>query len=270
MAGVPVFSSSPINPNAPPNPFHASPSKSAVRYTPATLAANSNTKATTTPPLPQSGATPVPQPTCPPRQTDSPSPRTIPSPMTRPSQPLPTNLSKLSIPNNTNTISRSNPYTAPPIPLHQRHPSLYSPPHLNTTPVLTSATLPQYHTPPTPYTHSAPTSHHQHQQPDLSNPPGYQQSRCSFDDRPLSACSTPSPNNRAYYLNSDHKSRLSILDGQYHTEPSLSDEEETDPLSAGSKWMWETAVKWTKVAGKTLKEGEGEFWRRVGGDDMEK
>ena len=85
------------------------------------------------------------------------------------------------------------------------------------------------------------------------------QSRQSFDDRPASACSENSPNYKAFYTN---KSRLSILDGHYEVEQQADE----DPLSAGSKWMWDTAVKWTKVAGTKLKESEEGMWKRVNGD----
>ena len=67
------------------------------------------------------------------------------------------------------------------------------------------------------------------------------------------------PSHRAYYTN---KSRLSILDGHYEVEK----REDEDALSASSRWMWDTAVKWTKVAGTKLKEGEQEVWKRVNGD----
>ncbi|KIW13383.1 hypothetical protein PV08_08571 [Exophiala spinifera] len=93
-------------------------------------------------------------------------------------------------------------------------------------------------------------------QQDLSHPPGYvQDSRASFDDKPVEECQ-PYENRASPSSSSSSAGRRGILD----SEPVFDSRAESDSLL-------NTAMSWAKAAGKRLSKTEQEIWRHVNGEN---
>ena len=262
MPPIPVHSSSPINTNFPARPFGTSPSTAAAVYTPANTDAGPTIS---TPPNPtqtaRPGAPAVPQPTntasstynsrleptatlplpaSTSSHTDSPPP---PQPGAVPTPP--TQAPKVPIP--------QPPQPPRPVEIPQWTPSDTSPVrHALPSPTPThSRTMPF---PPTVYTptRSIPPAGGTSTYPqDLSHPPGYvQDSRASFDDKPVEFCQ---PLDHRHSPSSSQ--RGGILDG----EPTFQrGENESNVL--------DTAFAWAKAAGKRLSRTEEQIWKHIHGD----
>ncbi|EHY55735.1 hypothetical protein HRR83_007951 [Exophiala dermatitidis] len=277
MAPIPLHTASPINTNIPSHPQAVSPSTAAARYTPvdapATTTATPTGSAHGAAPSSQParpGAPAVPQPTntvsstcnrrfeptatvpadgsSSSRVTDSPPP---PQPGAVPSPPQSTSRDhspKLSIPpaprpgdvpqwtpSSASPIRHAVPSPTPthsrpvPLPNHQQSPSLYTPTR-SIPPAGMTSNYPQ----------------------DLSHPPGYMQdSRASFDDKPVEFCQPYE--NRASPTSSN---RGGILDA----EPTF------DRGSDNESGVLTTAIAWAKAAGKKLSKTEEQIWRQINGD----
>lgn len=269
MPPIPIHASSPINTNHPANAFGTSPSTAAARYTPADLDAGPTTSTTTEPSsIARPGAPAVPQPTnaisstynnrFEPTATRStptsaatkfdgpppPQPGAVPSPFTNtdawtpkltiPQPPRPIEADLQQQRNTSSPIRHALPSptptrTHPPQPLHGQ---IYSPTRSIPPAGLTS-------------TYPAPQ--------DLSHPPGYMQdSRASFDDKPVEFCQ---PLDRRASPSSSR--RGGILDGEPTFESSEDDESS----------VLNTAYAWAKAAGKTLSKTEEQLWKKVNGVD---
>ncbi|EXJ82039.1 hypothetical protein A1O1_08107 [Capronia coronata CBS 617.96] len=274
MAPIPVHTGSPINTNIPSYPGGASPSTAAARYTPgdpqptpttatttsaqnaspsslparpgapavpqptntASSTYNHRLEPTTTaalptqsthvndsPPLPQPGALPVPS------LSSNQSPKLSIPPPPQPGQmphwsPSSASPIRHAVPSQTPTHSRPGPLSA-----HQHSPALYTPAR-SIPPAGVTSNYPQ----------------------DLSHPPGYMQdSRASFDDKPIEFCqplekrASPTSSNRG-----------GILDA----EPTLETGFDEEPSVLGS------ALAWAKAAGKRLSKTEAQIWKQINGD----
>lgn len=271
MPPIPIHASSPINTNHPANAFGTSPSTAAARYTPQTPANVDAGATTSTDPEPtrtaRPGAPAVPQPTnalssaynntleptatrAVPTSTGNrsesppaPQPGAIPSPYTGTNAWAP----KLTIPQ-------------PPRPVEaiQQHDNTQSPvrhalPSPTPTRTYPPQSLPgQIYTPTRSIPPAGVTSTYPAPQ-DLSHPPGYiQDSRTSFDDKPIEFCQ---PLDRRASPSSSR--RGGILDGEPTFENNGDDE----------SGVLNTAFAWAKAAGKSLSKTEEQIWKRVNGDN---
>ncbi|KAL6251269.1 hypothetical protein RBB50_001477 [Rhinocladiella similis] len=261
MPPIPVHTASPINNNTPSDLSGTSPSTAAARYTPPDAEASpTTTQPSSTYPTARPDAAAVPQPTnaasatynsrlqptatttlpAPTSTTDAPSSDSPPPP-----QPgaVP---SPYSAGYNTPTISVPQPPKPGPHPQRAASPSITSPVrHALPSPTPTR-TYPVPFAAQQQFPSAYPPSH------DLSHPPGYvQDSRASFDDKPVEDCqpyetrASPSPT-----------SRRGILDG----EPIFDNRGDNDSIL-------NTAMSWAKAAGKRLSKTEQEIWRHMNGKD---
>ncbi|KEF55966.1 uncharacterized protein A1O9_07546 [Exophiala aquamarina CBS 119918] len=276
MAPVPIHASSPISTNHPANAFGTSPSTAAARYTPQTPADVDAGSTTSTNPEPtrtaQPGAPAVPQPTnalssvynnrleptatrAEPTSTRNqyespppPQPGAVPSPY-----------------HNTNGSTAKVTIPPPPRPIEavqqqqqqqdkEDTPSLIRHALPSPTPTRTYPTqsLPLHlYTPTRSVPPAGVTSTYTGPQ-DLSHPPGYMQdTRASFDDKPVELCR---PLDRRASPSSSR--RGGILDGEPTFESSNDNESS----------VLDTAMAWAKAAGKSLSKTEEQVWKRVNGD----
>lgn len=265
MPPIPVHSSSPINKNLASHPTGTSPSTAAARYAPATADAAPTTSSLSASQQARPGAPAVPQPTnaasngynnrfqptptvTAPTTTINtsaspppPQPGAVPSPynngapkLTMPQPPQPGDVPQWT-PSTTSPVRHTLPTptstrTGPvPLPAHQQSPSLYTP----------NQAIPP----------AGVTSTHLH---DLSHPPGYiQDSRASFDDKPIEECQAyenrPSP--------SSSTRKGGILDG----EPIFG------RVADNESSVVDTAISWAKAAGKRLSRTEEQIWKHLNG-----
>ena len=281
MAGIPVHTASPINPNGG-SKNGTTPSTAAARYAPvdSTLQASQTAAAVPTNPtvLPtptyaaaQPGSSAGAAPTATPRAplTTGPTPTALlqtsstrtasspppPQPGAVPS-PSYSEARRASIPPppRAGEIPKPAAYYAPQYEGHPK-PMLAQPLVLNTSlpplaPHQTQGTLvtPTRAQPPSAVTSSStPATMTQ----DLSHPPGYvQDSRASFSERPPEFVSPISQNQTGH---SRGRSRNGILDG----------EGGSIDTGDGDRGLWDTAVSWAKTVGEKVIEGEEEVWKRI-------
>ncbi|KAJ9644195.1 hypothetical protein H2204_001546 [Knufia peltigerae] len=254
MPPIPVHTASPINNNAPSDLFGTSPSTAAARYTPPSAEASPTaTQPTSTYPAARPGAPAVPQPT-------------NAASVTYNNRLQPTATATLPTPTATSNapLSDSPPPPQPgavpsPYPTAYNTPTLSIPqppipgPHPQHTPT-SSVTSPVRHALPSPTpTRPSPVPFTPQQQfQDLSHPPGYMQdSRASFDDKPVEDCQPYE--NRA---SPSSTSRRGILD----SEPVFDNRGDNDSFL-------NTAMSWAKAAGKSLSKTEQEIWKHMNGED---
>lgn len=272
MPPIPIHASSPINTNHPTNSFGTSPSTAAARYTPADVDAGPTTATNPSPSrVAQPGAPAVPQPTnasssaynnrfeptstrATPTSTSTlsdspppPQPGAVPSPYAnttddtwtpklnspQPPRPIETDLQQQQQ-TNSSPIRHALPSPTP-TRTHAPHSlaagNIYSPTRS---------------IPPAGMTSTYPPAQ------DLSHPPGYMQdSRASFDDKPVEFCQ---PLDRRASPSSSR--RGGILDGEPTFESSGDDE-----------GVLNTAYAWAKAAGKRLSRTEEQLWKKVNGLD---
>lgn len=270
MAPIPVHTASPINSNIPSYPSGASPSTAAARYTPAdsqpapaTTTASAQGAAPSSQPA-RPGAPAMPQPTnavsstynsrfeptpTAPQPTDAtctadspppPQPGAVPSPfrnqspkLTIPPPPRPGGVAHWT-PSSASPIRHAVPSATPthsrpvPLPVHQQSPSLYTPTR-SIPPASVTSDYPQ----------------------DLSHPPGYMQdSRASFDDKPIEFCQP---------LEQRASPTSSLRGGILDAEPTL--ERDID----NEQGVLNSAIAWAKAAGKRLSRTEEQIWRQING-----
>jgi hypothetical protein len=88
---------------------------------------------------------------------------------------------------------------------------------------------------------------------DLSNPPGYvQDSRSSFDDKPVEFCQP---------IGHRHSPSSSYRGGILDEKPNF---ERDDDYTAG---VLNTAITWAKAAGKKMSVTEEQIWKKINGGD---
>ncbi len=283
MAGIPVHTASPINPNSAPQPNGASPSTAAARYAPVDSARRPSQTSAAVPAI----------------STD------LPSPIYAAAQPssgagsatawVPQSLATAN-PTPTTTIPASSTRTessppspqpgAVPFPTYSeaRRASIPPPPKANEIPKPAAYYAPQYQgntrpnspqtlslhtslpplatrqaqgTPLTPTRVQPPSAVTSIAQPttttqDLSHPPGYvQDSRASFSERPVEPVSPLNQSQSGGH--SRGRSRSGILDGGGGH----------DDLGGEDKGLWDTAFSWAKAVGERVIEGEEEVWKRI-------
>lgn len=281
MAGIPVYTSSPINPNAASKAEGATPSTAAAEYVsyslaeaqvPAAIPATTTALSSTTNSTPaRPGAPAGPAPTATARSTAS----TVysPTPTIQPTSTQASDAPPAPQPGAVPTpFQNAQPHTT------ARRPSIPPPPKANEIPQPASYYAPQYETtatqnPANPSPAPPPLAYHQQQpniftptraQPpssttstpyDLSHPPGYiQDSRASFDERPIDPY-------QPFANSSTHKRRLSRPNGGI-----LDDSRSGSSVGKEEKSVWDTAVSWAKSIGEKVVEGEEEVWKRINGE----
>ncbi|KAL9616816.1 MAG: hypothetical protein Q9160_008339 [Pyrenula sp. 1 TL-2023] len=245
MSGIPVHTSSPINPNTAAKPTGTTPKTTEPESSPISMrsAAPTSTSgdAATYPPA-QPGAAPGPVPTGAVQPTPT---QRIPTQATASNYPPPPQ--PRAVPAATpadDSMSRQPTIPPPPkagevAPLlpHQQQGSLSDPSRV------ARAQPPAYITSTT-NAAGVPAQ-------DLSHPPGYQQnSQASFQDRPVDAFQPLQNQSGAGTANS--RPREGLLGA---TSASTGDDE--------GKGFWESAGDLAKTAGKKLSEGHDEIWRRI-------
>lgn len=255
MSGIPIHTSSPINPTQAAKPDGITPqttdpaSKSQPTSTTASTYLPATTSNASSYPAAQPGAVPGPAPTGSAYATPT---RTLPSNSTTSIQgsPPPPQPGATPVASNTNGLTVSRPSIPPPpkagevAPLlpHQQYGTLSDP---------TQAMRAQ---PPAAVTSSvagtagAPTA-------DLSHPPGYRQnSQASFDDRPLDPYQPFQNQSGGSGAPASAKPGDGLLGAA--NVPAVSEDDE-------GKGFWDTAGDWAKKAGEKLSEGHDEIWRRI-------
>lgn len=270
MAGIPLYTASPINTSA----------AKATGISPSTQPSDTNNPsspahvpATTTaspsyPPA-RPGAAAYPAPTGAPQPTSTyPTPIAPPAPTQRTDAPPPPQPGAVPSP----FITSESPVT------RARRPSIPPPPKAGEVPMPAAYYNPQYeqdqepqHSPYSPQSRapppqmsavlSAPTravppssTTSTPAYADLSHPPGYiQNSRDSFDQRPEHTQSPYQNQTQNYGNNTPNRSGLLGSGGENM------DSAEDSPIAQ----IWNTATSWAKTAGEKLKEGEEEVWRRI-------
>jgi hypothetical protein len=271
MAGIPLYTASPINTNAAKatgiTPTTTQPSdttnRSAPAYTPATTTASSSY------PQARPGAAAYPAPTGAPQSTNTYPTRTAPPAPTQqsnaPSPPQPGAVPSPFI-SSVSPITRARRPSIPPPPKAGEIPqpvALYNPHYEQEQQPQQSPYSPQSRAPPpqmsavlsTPTRAIPPASTTSTPAyADLSHPPGYiQNSRDSFDQRPEHMQSPYQNQNQNYGNNTPNRSGL-LGSGGGNMESA-----EESPIAQ----IWNTATSWAKTAGEKLKEGEEEVWRRI-------
>ncbi|KAK5053795.1 hypothetical protein LTR84_001757 [Exophiala bonariae] len=272
MPPIPIHASSPINTNHPSNAFGTSPSSAAARYTPADVDAGPTTTTNPSPSgIAQPGAPAVPQPTNTSSSTynnrfEPTATRVAPSSTAEISEsPPPPQPGAVPSPYANTTNNACTPKLDTPQPPRPIETDLQQQQQINTSPIrhaLPSPTPTRTHAP-----HNLPlgqiysptrsippagmTSTYPAAQ-DLSHPPGYMQdSRASFDDKPVEFCQ---PLDRRASPSSSR--RGGILDAEPTFESSGDDE-----------GVLNTAYAWAKAAGKRLSRTEEQLWKKVNGMD---
>ncbi|KAL9114321.1 MAG: hypothetical protein Q9227_001743 [Pyrenula ochraceoflavens] len=249
MSGIPVHTSSPLNPNqttttaaaaattAPPTsvPSHEAQNTPAT----STLPANSPSQY----PSAQPGAPAIPAPTGAPSSAHPAPTATISvAPTTASAQqiPPPPQPGAAPVPQNARAAATSAAHPPPPravepppLHSHQQQGNLIDP-------TTTARAQP-------PAATTATAAGHPSRTVDLSHPPGYvQDSNASFRDRPGAA-----------YDSLQNQSQMSARGA---TEGLLGSN--ADELGGGKTWF-ETATDWTKKAGEKLAEGHDEIWKKI-------
>lgn len=249
MTGIPVHTSSPINPNVAANPGGVTPQTTEPESAPYPTSTNTTAVATAThdeapyPPA-RPGVAPGPAPTGAVNPTPT---RTIPTASTTSTQlsPPPPQPGATPAAPNISESGRQKPSVPPPpkagevvpLPSHQQHGNLSDPNQTTRAQPpasVTSATIPV----------GTPVS-------DLSHPPGYRQnSQASFDDRPADVYS-PFQNQSG-----SGPAVAGSGDGILGTTSGSAGDE-------GGKGFWGTAGDWARKAGEKMSEGHDEIWRRI-------